>query len=90
MRVIVILLLSFCLIASADPNKPLPPYMDKWTCTDAIAVYSEATALHQVADERLKESKSPAAKMFWAEVKQFTQNLHPDLLEARTRKCKAA
>jgi len=89
-RLAVIFLLSLVLMAPADPNKPLPSYMEKWTCIDALEVYTEAGALHQVAGERLNSSKSPAAKMFWAEVRQFTLSVHPDLLEARTRKCKAA
>ena len=90
-RLAAIILLSMALIApSLTPQQQLPPFMEKWTCADVIEVYVEADSLHQAAGERLKEIHSPASILFWIQVRQFTLNLHPYLLEARTRKCKAA
>jgi len=85
-----IILLSMALIApNLTPQHPLPQLMEKWSCVDVLEIYAEAAALHQAAGERLKEVKSSTAKIFWTDVRQFTLNLHPYLLEARTRKCKA-
>jgi len=90
-RLIVIILLSLCLIAPyVDIDKPLPSYMDKWTCMDVVDIYRDSGSLYQLSVEEYGKAKSPATKMFWGEVKKFTLSLHQPLLQALRLKCKAA
>ena len=91
-RLATIILLSVALIAPSiqiDPNRPLP-IAEKWTCDDIIELYAEAGSLYQAAGERLEEVQSPAAKLFWIQMREFTKSLHSPLLQAKDLKCKEA
>jgi len=92
-RLAAIILLSVALIAPSiqiDPNRPLPIFAEKWTCDDIIELYAEAGSLYQAAGERLEEVQSPAAKLFWIQMREFTKSLHSPLLQAKDLKCKEA
>ena len=93
-RLAAIILLSVVLMAPSkhgiNTDRPLPTYVDSLTCVEVIELYDEAGSLFEAAGMRIKEVRSPAARKFWTEIRQFTLSLHPVLLQARSQKCKAA